>query len=85
MQERGFSPKRGTRFQVFSGTRSERIWNAFGTRSERVPDAFRTQMERERTVRLFLSSTVQANSKLEALDMKAIDELKDCAYLTYDG
>ena len=40
------------------GTRSERKWNANGTRSERVPDAFRTQMERERSVRLFLSSTV---------------------------
>ena len=59
----------GTRFQVSSGTlwnafwnafgtRSERKWNANGTRSERVPDAFRTQMERERSVRLFLSSTV---------------------------
>ena len=36
----------------------ERVRNANGTRSERVPDAFRTQMERERSVRLFLSSTV---------------------------
>ena len=41
------------------GTRLERVWNAFGTRSERVLDAFGTQMERERSVRLFLSSTVQ--------------------------
>ena len=41
------------------GTRLERVWNAFGTRSERVPNAFGTQMERERSVRLFLSSTVQ--------------------------
>ena len=37
-----------------------RVRNANGTRSERVPDAFRTQMERERSVRLFLSSTVLA-------------------------
>ena len=36
----------------------ERVWNAFGTRSERVLDAFGTQMDRERSVRLFLSSTV---------------------------
>ena len=60
--------QRGERVSKFShervrnafgtGTRSERIWNAFGTRSERVRNAFRTQMERERTVRLFLSSTV---------------------------
>ena len=59
----------GTRFQVSSGTLWNAFWNAFGTRSERVrnangtqmervPDAFRTQMERERSVRLFLSSTV---------------------------
>ena len=58
MQERGFSPKRGTRFHVFSGTRSERVWNAF----ERIWNAFRTRSERKwnakRTVRLFLSSTV---------------------------
>ena len=47
MKERGFSPKRGTRFQVFSGICLERVWNAVGTR-----------LERERTVRLFLSSTV---------------------------
>ena len=40
------------------GTHLERVWNAFGTRSGRVPNPFRTQMERERTVRLFLSSTV---------------------------
>ena len=40
------------------GTRSERVRNAFGTRSGRVLDAFGTQMERERSVRLFLSSTV---------------------------
>ena len=46
------------RFGTHFGTRSERVRNAFGTRSERVPDAFRTQMERERSVRLFLSSTV---------------------------
>ena len=70
MRERDFSSKRGTRLQVLSGTlwnaywnafgtRSERVWNAFGTRSERVRDAFGTQMERERSVRLFLSSTVQ--------------------------
>ena len=32
---------------------------ANGTRSERVMDAFGTQMERERSVTLFLSSTVQ--------------------------
>ena len=31
----------------------------FHQRGERVRNAFRTQMERERTVRLFLSSTVQ--------------------------
>ena len=40
------------------GTQMERVRNAFGTRSERVLDAFGTQMERERSVRLFLSSTV---------------------------
>ena len=39
----------------------ERVRNAFGTRLERVRNAFRTQMERERTVRLFLSSTVVAD------------------------
>ena len=42
------------------GTQMERVRNANGTRSERVPDALRTQMERERSVRLFLSSTVNA-------------------------
>ena len=36
----------------------ERVRNANGTRSERVTDAFGMQMERERSVRLFLSSTV---------------------------
>ena len=62
--------QRGERVFMFSqervrnafGTRLERVRNAFGTRLERVPDAFRTQMERERTVRLFLSSTVLALS-----------------------
>ena len=49
---------RSERVRNAFGTRSERKWNANGTRSERVPDAFRTQMERERSVRLFLSSTV---------------------------
>ena len=46
-----------------NGTRSERVWNAFGTRSERVRNAFGTQMERERSVRLFLSSTVKLAAK----------------------
>ena len=47
------------------GTQMERVRNANGTRSERVPDAFRTQMERERSVRLFLSSTVALLTVLE--------------------
>ena len=37
---------------------SERVRIANGTRLERVLDAFGAQMERERSVRLFLSSTV---------------------------
>ena len=50
--------QRGERVFKFS---QERVRNALGTRLERVPDAFRAQMERERTVRLFLSSTVHVN------------------------
>ena len=46
------------------GTRLERVRNAFGTRSGRVLDAFGTQMERERSVRLFLSSTVASISAI---------------------
>ena len=37
----------------------ERVWNAI------VTDAFGTQMERERSVRLFLSSTVMIQQKIE--------------------
>ena len=39
----------------------ERLGTHFGTSLERVMDAFGTQMERERSVRLFLSSTVGGN------------------------
>ena len=49
-----------TRFQVSSGTLWNAFWNAFGTRLERVRHANGTQMERERSVRLFLSSTVRS-------------------------
>jgi hypothetical protein len=59
-----------THFQVSSGTRSSRVPTAFRPRSDRVPTAFRprsdrvptafgTHLERERSVRLFLSSTVR--------------------------
>ena len=38
--------------------RSDRVPTAFRPRSDRVPTAFGTHLERERSVRLFLSSTV---------------------------
>ena len=62
MRSRYF-PKERNAFLSFVWNAKERKWNAFGTRSERVLDVFGTQMERERSVRLFLSSTVRlANS-----------------------
>ena len=39
MRERGFSSRRGTRFQVSSGTLGNAFWNKNGTRSRRVQNA----------------------------------------------